>query len=88
MRAVAVVEQVASQKHATPAQIALAWLLHKGDDIVPIPGTKSRKRLEENVGAVSIDLTSDDMGRLEAALAPEKVSGERYNKERMSTVDR
>lgn len=88
MRAVSIVEQIAVDKNATSAQVALAWLLHKGDDIVPIPGTKNRKRLEENVAAVSVDLTPADMRQLEAALAAEKVSGERYNKERMSMVDR
>lgn len=88
MRAVSIVEEIATDNGATPAQIALAWILHKGDDIVSIPGTKNRKRLEENAGAVSVDLTSADMSRLEAALAAENVSGERYNKERMSTVDR
>jgi aryl-alcohol dehydrogenase-like predicted oxidoreductase len=73
---------------ATPAQIALAWLLHKGDDIVPIPGTKHRARLEENAGAVDVVLGDADMARLDDALAPDNVAGERYNEERMATVDR
>ena len=88
MRAVSIVKEVATQKHATPAQIALAWLLHRGDDIVPIPGTKHRGRLEENAGAVGISLSVEEMGRLDDALAPEKVAGPRYNAERMSMVDR
>jgi aryl-alcohol dehydrogenase-like predicted oxidoreductase len=88
LRAVSIVNEIATQKHATPAQIALAWLLHKGDDIVPIPGTKRRARLEENAGAAAIKLGADDMTRLNAALSPEKVSGLRYNEERMATVDR
>jgi len=88
VRAVSVVKDVASRHNATTAQIALAWLLHKGDDIVPIPGTKHRTRLDENAGAAAIELTSADMGGLDAALAPEKVAGERYNEERMATVDR
>jgi len=88
VRAVSVVKDVASRHNATAAQIALAWLLHKGDDIVPIPGTKHRTRLDENAGAAAIELTSADMERLNDALAPEKVAGERYNEERMATVDR
>jgi aryl-alcohol dehydrogenase-like predicted oxidoreductase len=88
MRAVSVVKEIATQKHATPAQIALSWLLHKGDDIVPIPGTKHRARLEENAGAIDIVLTAQDMSRLDDALTPDKVSGPRYSEERMSTVDR
>ena len=88
VRAVSIVKEMAARKHATPAQIALAWLLHKGDDIVPIPGTKHRARLEENAGAVAIDLDAEDMMRLNESLSAEKVSGVRYNEERMSTVDR
>ena len=72
----------------SPGQIALAWLLHKGDDIVPIPGTKRRTYLEENVAAAAITLDAAEMKTLDAALAPDKVSGERYSKERVATVDR
>ena len=71
-----------------PGQIALAWLLHKGDDIVPIPGTKRRSYLEENVAAARISLDADEMAMLDAALAPDKISGERYSKERQATIDR
>jgi len=67
---------------------ALAWLLGKGDFIVPIPGTKRRKYLEENAGAVDVKLSDDDMARLEAALRPEAVSGPRYNEKLMAWVDR
>ncbi len=88
VRAVSVVREIAAQQAATAAQIALAWLLHKGDDIVPIPGTKHRARLEENAGAASIVLSESDMRRLDAALARENVAGERYNAARMATVDR
>ncbi len=88
VRAVAVVKEMAVRKNATPAQIALAWLLHKGDDIVPIPGTKHRARLEENAGAVDVQLAASDMMQLDEALAPDRVSGQRYNEERMATVDR
>jgi aryl-alcohol dehydrogenase-like predicted oxidoreductase len=88
MRAVSVVKDVAAARHATAAQVALAWLLAKGDDIVPIPGTKHVARLEENAGAVSVRLGPSDMQRLDDALAPEKVSGPRYSEDRMATVDR
>ena len=88
MRAASVVREVASTHGATPAQIALAWLLHKGDDIVPIPGTKRRMYLEENAGAASITLSADDMTRLDDALRPEAIAGPRYNERAMGWVDR
>jgi aryl-alcohol dehydrogenase-like predicted oxidoreductase len=88
MRAASAVRDIAAGKRATPAQIALAWLLHKGDDIAPIPGTKRRTYLEENLGAASVSLTSADMATLDAALAPENVSGPRYSPAQQSTVDR
>ena len=82
------VRALAEEKGVKPGQIALAWLLHKGDDIVPIPGTKRRKYLEENIAAAAIRLDPAEMATLDAALAPGKVSGERYSKERIKTVDR
>jgi len=88
MQAASLVREVAAAKHATPAQIALAWLLHKGDDIVPIPGTKRRRYLEENVVAANISLTSEEIAQLDAALSPEKVAGPRYNERQMAQVDR
>jgi aryl-alcohol dehydrogenase-like predicted oxidoreductase len=87
-RAAATVQEIAAEKHARPAQIALAWLLSKGDDIVPIPGTKRRAFLEENVGSTRIQLTDEDRQRLQNALAPEAISGPRYNERHMATVDR
>src|SRR5438874_761364 len=88
MRAASAVREVAEQKGASPGQIALAWLLHKGPDIVPIPGTKRRRYLEENVGAADVSLSAEEMGTLDVALAPEKVSGPRYGQKQMATVDR
>jgi len=88
MRAASAVRELAARKGATAGQVALAWLLHKGDDIVPIPGTKRRTYLEENVGATNVSLTTEDMAALDAALAPEKVSGPRYAAEQMAQVDR
>jgi aryl-alcohol dehydrogenase-like predicted oxidoreductase len=86
--AASVVRDVAARKGATPAQVGLAWILHKGDDIVPIPGTKRRRYLEENVGAASLVLDPAEMAALDAALAPERVAGPRYNEERAATIDR
>ncbi|HJU90417.1 MAG TPA: aldo/keto reductase [Gemmatimonadaceae bacterium] len=88
MRAASAVGDIATRKVATPAQIALAWLLHKGDDLVPIPGTKRRKYLEENVAAADIRLSPDEMATLDAALSAENVAGPRYNPKLMSQVDR
>jgi aryl-alcohol dehydrogenase-like predicted oxidoreductase len=82
------VRDIAAAKGAKPGQIALAWLLDKGDDIVPIPGTKRRKYLEENVAAASIDLDAAEMQALDDALAPGKVSGKRYGERIMATIDR
>jgi len=88
MRAATAVRDLAAAKGATPAQIALAWLLHKGDDLVPIPGTKRRRYLEENLAAANVPLSAADMQTLDAALPPEKVAGPRYNAKQMAQVDR
>lgn len=88
MRAATAVRELAERHGTTPAQIALAWLLHRGPDIVPIPGTKRRKYLEENVAAAKVVLDASAMEALGAALAPGKVAGPRYNAERMKQVDR
>ncbi len=88
MRAASAVRDTATRMGATPGQIALAWLLNKGPDIVPIPGTKRRSYLEENVVAAEIELASAEMDALDAALAPEKVAGPRYNASQMAMIDR
>jgi aryl-alcohol dehydrogenase-like predicted oxidoreductase len=88
MRAASAVQELASRKGATPGQIALAWLLHKGEDLVPIPGTKRRSYLEENIGAAAVELSREEMAQLDAALSPENVAGPRYNEQLMATVDR
>ena len=88
VRAASTVRDLAARKGATAGQIALAWLLHKGPDIVPIPGTKRRTYLEENVAAADVRLTPSDMAALDAALAPEKVAGPRYGEKQMAQVDR
>ena len=88
MRAASVVREVAAAHGATPAQIALAWLLQKGEDVVPIPGTKRRPYLEENVAATALVLTAGDVAKLDRALAPEAIAGERYNEKSMKWVNR
>jgi aryl-alcohol dehydrogenase-like predicted oxidoreductase len=86
MRAAQVVAEIAAATHLSPGQIALAWVLQQGDDIVPIPGTKRRAHLEQNAAAADVSLTPGEAAQLESALA--KVSGERYSEERMAWVDR
>ncbi len=88
MRAAAAVHQLATCLGATSGQVALAWLLHKGADIAPIPGTKRRRYLEENLGAAAISLDAGAMAALDAALPPEKVAGPRYSEKQMAMVDR
>jgi aryl-alcohol dehydrogenase-like predicted oxidoreductase len=80
------VEQIASEKGVTASQLALAWVLAQGEDIVPIPGTKRVKYLEENVGAVDVELTDDDLRRLDEAFPKGVAAGDRYPD--MSTVNR
>jgi aryl-alcohol dehydrogenase-like predicted oxidoreductase len=87
-RAARIVGEVAAEKHAKPGQIALAWLLHKGETIVPIPGTKRRTYLEENVAAEAIRLVPAELKTLDDALAPGKVSGPRYPEWMMAMIDR
>ncbi len=88
MQAAARVEAIAAAKGVKPGQIALAWLLAKGSDIAPIPGTKRRSFLEENVAAVSIALGPAEVQDLDAALPPGSVSGPRYSERQMAMVDR
>jgi aryl-alcohol dehydrogenase-like predicted oxidoreductase len=88
VRAASLVQTIADHKNAKPGQIALAWLLQKGDDVVPIPGTKRRTYLEENIASVSMKLTPDEIAQLDQALSPEAVSGPRYNEHMMAILDR
>jgi aryl-alcohol dehydrogenase-like predicted oxidoreductase len=88
MRAATVVRELAEVKGSTPGQVALAWLLHRGNDIVPIPGTKRRRYLEENVAAADLVLTEAEIERLDAALPSEVVAGPRYNEHMMTFIDR
>ncbi len=84
---VARVKEVASAKGCTPAQLALAWLLARGEHIVPIPGTKRRAYLEENLGAVDVRLTAADVARIEAAAPPGAAAGPRYPEQTMRGVN-
>jgi aryl-alcohol dehydrogenase-like predicted oxidoreductase len=88
MRAASSVRELAARRGATPGQIALAWLLQKGDDVVPIPGTKRRTYLEENVASANITLSPDELQQLDAALSPEQIAGPRYNERAMKWIDR
>ncbi|MFD2052840.1 aldo/keto reductase [Mesorhizobium calcicola] len=92
VEAAAKVRDIAAAKSVKPGQVALAWLLHKGTgfavDIVPIPGTKRRKYLEENIAAATIQLDATEMAALDKALAPGKIAGPRYGKRGMAMVDR
>lgn len=88
MKAARQVTDLAAGKGAKPGQIALAWLLHKGPDIAPIPGTKRRTFLEENIAAADIHLGAEDMAALDAALPPDAVAGPRYTDKMMAMVDR
>jgi aryl-alcohol dehydrogenase-like predicted oxidoreductase len=82
------VERVASKKGCTPAQLVLAWLLHQGDDIVPIPGTKRVDYLEDNVGALGVTLTQADLERIDKVFPKGVAAGERYLEGGMAMVNR
>ena len=82
------VREIAAEKDATPGQLALAWLLHQGEDIVPIPGTKRRKYIEENAAAANVTLTEEDLRRIEGAMPRGSAAGERYAGWQMRTVNR
>lgn len=81
-----VIAEFADRKACTPAQVALAWLLAQGDDIVPIPGTKQRRYLEDNAGAASINLGADELADLDRAISPLSIAGDRYTAEGMKGV--
>jgi aryl-alcohol dehydrogenase-like predicted oxidoreductase len=84
---VARLEEIAATKHCRPAQLALAWLLAQGNDVVPIAGTKRRKYLDENAAAISVMLTPEDVARIDAAAPRGAASGERYQAQAMARVN-
>ena len=85
LKLAAKVEEIATEKGVTPARLAIAWVLARGEDLVPIPGTKRRTYLDQNAGAVDVELTDEDLERIDAEL-PE-AAGERYDETGMATVN-
>jgi aryl-alcohol dehydrogenase-like predicted oxidoreductase len=81
------VRQLAASKRVTPSQLAIAWVLARGDDVVAIPGTKRRSHLEENLGALDVELTGEDLAAIEKVTPRGSVAGERYTPEHMANVD-
>jgi aryl-alcohol dehydrogenase-like predicted oxidoreductase len=78
---------VADEKDATVAQLAIAWALSRGEDVVPLVGARTRERLAESLGALDVDLTHDDLVQIENAVPVEAVAGERYQAEQMAILD-
>lgn len=81
------IEQLAHEKSCTPAQLALAWLLAQGDDIVPIPGTRNARRLEENAAAIDVALSADELAAIDAILPPNAAAGLRYPEAQMGLLN-
>jgi aryl-alcohol dehydrogenase-like predicted oxidoreductase len=88
LKLAAAVKELASEKGITPAQLALAWVLGQGQDVVPIPGTKRIRYLEENMGALNVQLSKVDLKNIAARLAEFKIVGERYTPQLMALVQR
>ena len=82
------VKRLAKEKGCTPAQLALAWVLAQGEDIVPIPGTRRRRHLDDNIGALEVKLSRDDLERIQAAIPADAVAGQRYAEQGMAGVNR
>ena len=80
------IERLAAEKGCTPSQLALAWVLAQGDDMVPIPGTKRRQYLEENVGAIDVTLTRADLERIDEIAPKGAAAGDRYHAEAMKLM--
>ena len=80
------VKQIAGDKGCTPAQLALAWVLHRGRDVVPIPGTTSAKHLEDNAAAAAIELSDDELARIDEVIPADLVAGTRYPEAGMARV--
>ncbi len=82
------VEKIAGQKGCSPSQLALAWVMAQGEDIVPIPGTKRRKYLDENIASLNVALTKDDLDRINETMPVGAASGTRYAESAMPSVNR
>ncbi|MFI2616558.1 aldo/keto reductase [Streptomyces sp. NPDC018584] len=90
-RNLAIVEtlnELAAEKGVTAGQLALAWVQHRGDDVVPIPGTRREKYLEENIAAATLELSAEDLAAIDAAAPADKVAGTRYDARSMSVLDK
>jgi aryl-alcohol dehydrogenase-like predicted oxidoreductase len=81
------VTEIAAERHCTPAQLALAWLLHQGPEIVPIPGTRSISRLDENAGATKLAITAEELDRINRVLTSTAIAGTRYVQSAMALVN-
>ncbi len=81
------VTSLAAERDATPSQLAIAWVLAQGPDVVPIPGTKRRHYLEEDVGALGVELSREDLDAIEAIAPRDSVAGERYTPEMMARIN-
>ena len=86
MQLVTRIEQIAKEKHCTPAQLVLAWVLAQGEDIVPIPGTKRRTYLDQNLGALDITLTPADLRQIDGVVPRGSAVGARYPEEYMNRL--
>lgn len=85
---VARLEELAAAKGVTAGQLALAWVQHRGEDVVPIPGTRRQKNLEENLAALTVRLSPEDLAAIEAAAPAERIAGDRYDATSLTLVDR
>ncbi len=85
LKLAAKVREIANDKGVTPAQLALAWVLAQGEDVVPIPGTKRRNYLEQNIAAADVELTEDELARIDAELP--RAAGDRYDEQGMRAVN-
>lgn len=88
VRLAEIVKDLAAKKNCTPAQYALAWLLAQGNDMIPIPGTKRARYLEDNMGALAVQLTQEDLRETEARFQGTAVAGDRYSPEMMALLQR
>ena len=88
MALVSEVKRMAEEKGCTPAQLALAWVVAQGVDIIPIPGTRRRRHLEDNIGALDVHLSNEDLERIQSTVPAEAVAGERYTEQGMASVNR
>jgi aryl-alcohol dehydrogenase-like predicted oxidoreductase len=85
---VAKLNELVAVKEVTAGQLALAWVQHRGDDVVPIPGTRRQRHLEENLTALAVELSTEDLAVIEAATPPQQIAGNRYDTTSLTFVNR